>query len=412
MANTDVKWFSFDNTNAPQLTNTWGCLIDVLDACLVTGFGTQLVSNLTILDGVGTATFGSNHNFKQFQVIEFSGSSIPELNKEFKVLGITNNKIEFVVDLPDQSVTGTVSAKLASLGWTKAFAGTQKGVYQAKDKTVNPYFLRVDNSRDPVYTDSYAKFAKVGILDSCSGIDDFSGNQAPFNSANPTKNWVGTGSGSSASVGWFKWHYARGTSASSFSTELTTPSDGNRSWVLVGDKTSFFILPALTPTSTASFNKIPYGFALFRKKDICIPVLVANNNGGGVSTGQHHDNPLLNSTYAGFAFLKNIKNSISNTVLTTQIGGFSTFSGYSGAVTQDTLDGDVFMDIFAKDGSGYLCGVVDLAKSVLHDSSNDQEIKLVTDTNTPYLFVRTATNVVGGASAILKTALAFNLGGY
>src|SRR5690606_42102502 len=46
MVNTEIKWFSFDNTNAPQFTNTWGCLIDVLDACLVTGFGSQIVSSI------------------------------------------------------------------------------------------------------------------------------------------------------------------------------------------------------------------------------------------------------------------------------------------------------------------------------------------------------------------------------
>lgn len=218
MANTDIKWFSFDNTNAPQLTNTWGCMIDVLDACLVTGFGSQLVSSLVIEDGVATATFGGSHNFKQFQVVEISGANETILNGEFKILGLSANTIEFLIDLPDQGATGTISCKLASLGWTKAFSGTQKAVYQAKNKIANPYFLRVDNSCDPVYTDSYAKFAKVGMLDACTSIDDLTGNQAPFDPSNPNKNWVGSGSGSSAVAGWFKWQYAVNESAANSSS--------------------------------------------------------------------------------------------------------------------------------------------------------------------------------------------------
>ncbi|MFW1815747.1 hypothetical protein ACG9X6_13965 [Acinetobacter guillouiae] len=282
MANTDIKWFSFDNTNAPQLTNTWGCLIEVLDACLVTGFGSQLVSNITILDGVGTAIFGSNHNFKQFQVIEFNGSTIPELNKEFKILGITSNKIEFVVNLPDQTITETISAKLASLGWTKAFTGTQKAVYQAKDKIANPYFLRVDNSRDPVYTDAYAKYAKVGILDSCNGVDDFGGKQVPFDSSNPNKNWIGTGSGASAFNGWAKWYQAISDYASSSQiSESISPTMLFGEWTLIGDNSSFYLISTPIDKGNSTYDKVVstyvYGFGVSEKKGFRVPFLLAHN---------------------------------------------------------------------------------------------------------------------------------------
>ncbi len=140
MSNTDIKWFSFGNTNAPQLSNSWGCMIDVLDACLVTGMGSQLVSTLVVKDGVATATFGTSHNLQQFQVVEISNADQQIFNGEHKVLGVTSNTIEFVINSPDTIATGTISCKLASLGWTKAFSGTQKAVYSAKDRTANPYF--------------------------------------------------------------------------------------------------------------------------------------------------------------------------------------------------------------------------------------------------------------------------------
>ena len=45
VASTDIKFYVHTNTNAPQLINNFGCMIDVLDACLVNGRAveTQLV---------------------------------------------------------------------------------------------------------------------------------------------------------------------------------------------------------------------------------------------------------------------------------------------------------------------------------------------------------------------------------
>lgn len=405
-----VQWFSFDNFNAPQLSNTWGCLVDLLDACLVNGFGAQTVASIVISDGVGIATFNNSHSIKQFQVVEFSGANEPALNSEFKVLGLTANTIEFLIDLPDQTATGTISCKLAPLGWTKVFSGTQKAVYQAKDTVSNPYFLRVDNSRDPVYTDSYAKFAKVGLLESCAGIDDISGNQVPFDTTNTTKNWVGTGSGSSAISGWFKWIYAAGNTSGLFGAENVIPAAGNRQWYLIGNASGFYILNTLDILATQTWAKVPHGVGICRKRDIATPFLLADNHEYAAGTGQYFQNPLLLSNYASFAFIRNVKGNLANTALSSQIGGLSVYSGYTGTVQKDSSDGDVFTDILIKDPSGFLAGVADLAKYVLHDSSVDADVRFVINNGRAYLYCRTATNVTTGASTMLKTALAFDLG--
>lgn len=287
MANTDIKWFSFENTNAPQLSNTWGCLVDVLDACLVTGFGSQLVSSITIENGVAVATFGSAHNFKQFQVVEISGADQNELNSEFKIIGLSVNTIEFLVDPTEQNVTGVISCKLASLGWTKAFSGTQKAVYQAKDTVANPYFLRVDNSRDPIYSDSYAKFAKVGILEYCTNIDDVTSKQAPFDSSAPNKNWTGEGSGGSARVGWSKWYYATHNNiGKAFDlNETLSPTNGNRDWFIIGNESSFYILPMLGNDLTVpSFLLYGFGVVCSVITNNNLPFLSSSINDGYTST--------------------------------------------------------------------------------------------------------------------------------
>lgn len=366
-----VKWFSFDNTNAPQLTNAWGCLIDVLDACLITGFGSQTISNLVVSNGVATATFGTSHNFKQFQVVEVSGATQTVLNGEFKIIGLTSTTIEFLVSCLDLTATGTISAKVASLGWTKPFSDTQKAVYRAKDISLNPYFLRVDNSLDPVYNTNYAKFAKVGILETCNSIDDLSGNQAPLDPNNTTKNWIGTGSGGSASVGWAKWFYATSDSTVSLSwADSSAPIGGNRSWILIGDEANFYLLPSVSSSLSTSPNKdcsTCYGFGSFNSQ---LPYLLAYLNYNNVGYTRYSGaNSSLHASNTNFLILlKNIAGNYTNNEpgkIHFGIISSSGFSGYTDIFEKQPDQNALFCPFIALDPSNYVLGSLPFAKCVL-----------------------------------------------
>lgn len=388
-----VKWFSSKNLNAPQLSNTWGCMIDVLDACLVTGFGSLLVSNLVINDGVGIVTFGSNHNIEQFQWIEISGSNLVELNTEFKVLGVTSNTLEFLVDLPNQTVNGTLSCKLASAGWAKAFAGLHKAVYQAKDLAANPYFLRVDNSIDPVYNTTYAKFAKVGILASCTGIDDISGDQAPFDSTSPTKNWVGTGSGATATNGWAKWYHATiiGSNVSQTWPETSAAVNGDRDWVLVATKDSFFILPSVAPNTSTDSNRhcsTAYGFGVVEGQDI--PFLSAQIQYAGANQSRGY--PGDNSTFcsSGFNGLILLKDTVGdyqlNTFTRINFTLAGSYTGYSDTFSKKTDENIYHCPFLCIDKNNYLIGEPPLLRCVMNaTNSNEPAYALFTEDNRAYL---------------------------
>lgn len=389
-----VKWFSSKNINAPQLSNTWGCMISVLDACLVTGFGSQLTSSLVVDDGVAIATFGSNHNIEQFQWIEISGSNIAELNTEFKVLGVTSNTLEFLVDLPDQVVSGTISCKLASAGWTKTFSGADKAVYQAKDIAANPYFLRVDNSLDTVYTTTYAKFAKVGILESCTGIDDIGGNQAPFDSTNPTKNWVGTGSGATAINGWAKWYYATtiDSNVQSTWTEANAARNGDRDWVLVATKDSFFILPSVAPnTSNDNYRHCAttYGFGVFEGWDI--PFLSAQIQYASANASRGYSGAgttFCSSSFNGLILLKDTKGGYQPDTFT-RVNFTLASNGYTGNLSvfqRNTGDNIYHCPFLCIDKSNYLIGEPPLLRCVMNETaSTEPAYALFTEDNRAYL---------------------------
>lgn len=266
--NTDIKFYINTNTNAPQLTNNFGCMLNVLDACLVNGFSSQTISSLTYSNNIATATFASAHNFMQYQVIKIIGATQAEYNIETRILTVPDSTtITFkLFSIPSvTTATGTISCSLPPLDWEKPFSSTSatggKGAYRSKNILLsNRPYLRVVDELDPAYTSTYAKYAKVGIVEDMTDIDTMLGVQAPYDSTNPNKNWVGSGSGATAVNGWSKWYYARNDNAHSTSTlDTSTPPTNNRSWVLVGTKDYFYILPSQTGSGSA----FPYGFGNF-----------------------------------------------------------------------------------------------------------------------------------------------------
>ncbi|WP_336942829.1 hypothetical protein [Acinetobacter modestus] len=270
VASTDIKYYVHTNTNAPQLTNNFGCMIDVLDACLVNGFGSQTVSTLTAVGTTVTATFGSAHNFMQYQVIKIVGATQTEYNGEFRILTVPNaNSITFQLpSVPSvTTATGTINCSLPPLGWLKPFSGTGKAAYRSANTLLasRPY-LRVIDALDAAYTSTYAKYAKVGIVEDMTGIDAMLGVQAPYDSASPDKNWIGSGSGTTGINGWARWYYAASGAVSSGLINSQTPAAGNRQWILVGNSDYFYFLPTSTVTSATvnTQHASAYGFGAFK----------------------------------------------------------------------------------------------------------------------------------------------------
>ena len=269
VASTDIKFYVHSNNNAPQLQNAYGSMIGVLDACLVNGISLGLVSTLTAVGTTVTAVFSNAHNLMQYQVLKITGANQAEYNGEHRILTVPNaTSVTFQLATAPSATTatGSITASLPSLGWEKPFSSTNvngggKAAYRSKN-TLLPSrpFLRVVDELDPAYTATYAKFAKVGIVEDMTDINTMLGVQAPYDSSAPTKNWVGTGSGATATNGWAKWYYAAGATATTGSVDSTAPAAGNRSWLLVGSKDMFYIFPTM---ANADSNSLAYGFGAF-----------------------------------------------------------------------------------------------------------------------------------------------------
>jgi hypothetical protein len=149
---TAVKHFFSTMSGAPVLNGQAGSGIAWLDAVLVTGFDIKALTSLVVAAGVATASFSGTHSAIVDSVIEVAGvsggpSGFAGLNGEQKITSKpTTSSVTFATALPDGTYTGSVTIKMASLGWTKVFTGTNKAVYRSADPMANGMYLRVDDT--------------------------------------------------------------------------------------------------------------------------------------------------------------------------------------------------------------------------------------------------------------------------
>lgn len=310
MTDLTVKYFNSGMTGAPQISNNWGDLVTMLDACLVNGFALKAIDSLTFANGTVTATITAGHAFQPFQVVLVAGADQPEYNGQFRVLSTTTTTFTYAITgtpvSPATSATN-LSAKVAPLGWEKAFAGTSKAAYRSKNPLSPQNLLLIDDSlKTPNYTTGWAKWANVGIVEDLSDIDTIVGAQAPYDPNSPTQNWKQV---QANQWGWYKWYHAR-------SNQYESNGDsggGNRNWVLIGDDRLFFLF-CTNAAGYGWYGRNGYCFGditSFKPGDNYATVLCADDNYSGMGTywsypGQYNGYGLVSSLdFAGKVLLRN-----------------------------------------------------------------------------------------------------------
>lgn len=208
---TAVKWAVSSMAGAPTLNGTAGSLIAVLDAFLVNGFGTKAVDSAVVTDGICRMNITGGSAAQDHCVIQLAGVTGDGvvLNGNQRVKSAVASYVEFPCDLPDGPLTGTITFKIASLGWEKVFSKTNVAVYRSTDPAGTRAYYRVD--------DTNALYARVTMYESMSDVD--------------------TGV-AAAPAGGFYWHKRQAAGATGVY------------WAIVGDSRLFY--PLLSPASATS----------------------------------------------------------------------------------------------------------------------------------------------------------------
>ena len=142
-----IQFFHSAQTGAPVNAGTAGYGIALLDACLVTGYASVNVSSIVVSSGVATVTTATGHGFAVDEAVQISGANEAAFNSTFRVLSVpSSTTLTFALVTELTAASGTITVKMAPLGWEKVYSGTNKAVYRSQDVTGTRLYLRADDS--------------------------------------------------------------------------------------------------------------------------------------------------------------------------------------------------------------------------------------------------------------------------
>lgn len=169
-----VKRYTSTMTNSPTLNGVAGSLVALLDACLKDGFNAKTVSSATQAGGTATITTSAAHGYAVNDVVVLSGANESAWNSEFRVLTVAPNNFTVAIDSgAAATATGTMSVKIAPLGWTMPFSGTNKAAYLPQSQFTQCLLRVLDDSTVP--TSANGRWAKLRGYESMTDVDKGSG---------------------------------------------------------------------------------------------------------------------------------------------------------------------------------------------------------------------------------------------
>lgn len=139
-----VRYFNSEMRGAPVLSGTTGAFIALLDALLVNGFGQVTATSVTVAGGVATVNLQPSQGFSEQVVVEVAGATPESLNGLARVTAATATSVSFPTSAPDGTATGTITIRVAPVGYEKVFSGPNKAVYRSTDVRGSRFFLRVE----------------------------------------------------------------------------------------------------------------------------------------------------------------------------------------------------------------------------------------------------------------------------
>lgn len=201
--------------NAPQVTNIAGQLLQVLDACLISGFNPQTAVTVEYLNDYINIIFGVTHGYAVYQYIEISGADDPNLNGIKRIISKTETSIQIEVGTV-KTLTGVITTKIKPLGWESIFGSldSKKRAYRSKNikgtrtvvyldatiygtgyNTTDPLCkLKVDLCRDMevlgTQIESYTKDENSKYVDGLFQFMQSSSISKAYQSSSSKRNWV------------------------------------------------------------------------------------------------------------------------------------------------------------------------------------------------------------------------------
>lgn len=199
-----TQYFRWDDPGIAGMTNAAGELVAILDKILVDGYNLKTVT-LTRSGSTVTASCAA-HGFLGRHVLAISGASEPEYNvglTRISVLDADTFTYE-IAGTPATPATGTITAKIAPLGWSIAHTATNERSYERPAGSKGFFMNVTDTAVALAYFRLFETVTAAGVAVSNGSNPTPSATQLSpgfnvykSNTGTPTRTWVATGTASS-----------------------------------------------------------------------------------------------------------------------------------------------------------------------------------------------------------------------
>lgn len=333
---TSVKFLHSGMPGAPTMAGVVGAMVNVLDACLINGFGLVSVDSIVISNGVGTINRGAGMPFEALSVVLIAGATVTggSINGERKIISTTATTATFdATGIANQTASGSITVKQAALGWTKVFSGTNLAAYKSSDLASTGCILRI--------ADADTFYARARGYESMTDVNTGSG-------LFPNEGQVSGG---------LYWPKSSAADASA------------RNWVLVGDGRIFYLMVAYSGTGQTNygFNHVFGDIASVKSPDAYSCVIHGHGNTSYTTAGNNgiSDFDDCNGNSTGWTYMPRSYTALGGSVSLRKTfpfisGGTSFKSGAGGLPYPNYADGGVYLSQFnlIENGTGVYRGAV------------------------------------------------------
>ena len=230
-----ITWMHSGQVGAPQMGGVEGSngqMLQVLDACLINGFNTQTATTVSKTETTVKLTFGVSHGYVERQLLLIAGATDAKLNGKHRVIAVTENTVT-IDAVGVGSITGTITSKIAPLGFESIFGSTDplKRAYRSKNVQTTRTVLYLDMSLPTSHGYNSTNPAKRAMVDMCENMTTLGVQINSYTSSFNDKPTVQNGK--------MFWYQARNNTKNGAVNAGT-----NLKWVLFGNGDYFYFLPA------------------------------------------------------------------------------------------------------------------------------------------------------------------------
>lgn len=247
---TQIIYAKSTNSGAPQVTNTWGSITNLLQKVLVEGYLVSTITATAVENDLLKITCANKHGLVNLQTINLLTSS-ETTSSIFTVVFKVFDDFSFFIKR--NSVTSTDfyqgSVKIPPLGWEVLYNLDNKAVFKPTSTEGPNHPLFVSNKKPyEGYLDSSIKFANFGLA------EEFLDNFEPRGLTEPTQ-WstlTPQGTGTTMAFGFNRiFHNAHASWNWESNNYHMNTENGSCDWLIVGNDSYFYLHLKVGPSKDA-----------------------------------------------------------------------------------------------------------------------------------------------------------------